>query len=232
MEKSFWQSRWDDGQIGFHQDAVHPQLATYFSRALSGRQVPDRDTSEGAHRPQRVLVPLCGKSLDLTWLETQGNEVLGVEFVEKAAREYFESRGLVPKVSTKGDAIIYEASGVTIVVGDFFAVSPDSWGRVDAIYDRAALVALAPEQRKPYVARLAKWLRPGGKLFLISFEHDMGSGPPFSVPETQDLLRPFFEVEPLHEEDVLDAEPRFRQRGATYLRESVLLGTLEDTTTR
>lgn len=222
MEKNFWQSRWDEGQIGFHQDAVHPALATYFSRALA---------SEGASRTQRVLVPLCGKSLDLTWLETQGHQVLGVEFVEKAAQEYFASRGLEPTVSTAGGALNYQAAGVTIVVGDFFAISPDSYGKVDAIYDRAALVAIAPERRKPYVAQLASWLRPGGSLLLISFEHDMGTGPPFSVPETQDLLRPFFEVGSLDEEDVLEAEPRFRQRGATYLRERVFLGTLKDTTT-
>jgi hypothetical protein len=93
------------------------------------------------------------------------------------------------------------------------------------------LVAIAPERRKPYVARLASWLRPSGSLLLNSFEHDMGTGPPFSVPETQDLLRPFFEVGSLDEEDVLEAEPRFRQRGATYLREHVFQGTLKDTTT-
>jgi thiopurine S-methyltransferase len=174
---------------------------------------------------------LCGKSLDLTWLEAQGHQVLGVEFVEKAAQEYFAARGLEPTVSTEGGALSYQAAEVTIVVGDFFAVSPDSYGKVDAIYDRAALVAIAPERRQHYVAHLASWLRPGGSLLLISFEHDMGSGPPFSVAETPDLLRSYFEVTPLHEEDVLETEPRFRQRGATYLRERVWLGTLKDATT-
>ncbi len=174
----------------------------------------------------RVLVPLCGKSVDLTWLENQGCEVLGIEFIEQAAREYFSERGCEPTVERQ-PALSLSAGGVTIVVGDFFSVGPKQPGLVDVIYDRAALVAIEPERREEYVATLARWLRPSGKLLLVSFSHDMGSGPPFSVPETEELLSPYFRLELVQDEDVLETEPRFSARGATYFRQRVFLGTLK-----
>lgn len=52
MEPAFWQQRWADNQIGFHQAQVNPYLQKYWSQL---QRLPG----------SRVLVPLCGKSL--TW---------------------------------------------------------------------------------------------------------------------------------------------------------------------
>ena len=40
-----------------------------------------------------VLVPLCGKSLDMRWLEAQGHQVWGVEISRKAIDAYFVEAG-------------------------------------------------------------------------------------------------------------------------------------------
>ena len=63
MKPEFWKERWVRGEIGFHQAEVEPGLVTHL----------------GGLAPTRVLVPLCGKSLDLAWLATQGHQVVGVE---------------------------------------------------------------------------------------------------------------------------------------------------------
>ncbi len=42
----------------------------------------------------RVLVPLCGKSVDLLWLVGQGCDVTGVELSEIAVRAFFAEAGI------------------------------------------------------------------------------------------------------------------------------------------
>ena len=62
MEPDFWHQRWQQNQIGFHQSEVNPYLRKYW-QALA------------IAAPARILVPLCGKSLDLLWLAEQGYQV-------------------------------------------------------------------------------------------------------------------------------------------------------------
>ena len=50
-------------------------------------------------------------------------------------------------------------------------------------------------------------------------------GPPFSVEESeiQTLYKPCFEIEKLHEQEVLDKYPRFKEKGLSSLAEKVYL---------
>lgn len=54
---------------------------------------------------------------------------------------------------------------------------------MDAVYDRAALVAIAPERRQDYASHLAAVTGQAPQL-LITFNYDQSTmqGPPFSVP--------------------------------------------------
>lgn len=81
MEPAFWQKRWADNQIGFHQAQVNPYLQKYWPRLQLAPA-------------SRVLVPLCGKSLDLAWLAGQGYRVLGVELSRQAVEGFFREHGL------------------------------------------------------------------------------------------------------------------------------------------
>ena len=224
MEHEFWRTRWDNGQTAFHEGAVNPVLLRHFARIRAAGDRADSQEDQAA----RVLVPLCGKSLDLSWFEQQGCDVLGIEFVEQAIDEYFSEKGESPKQSTIDEHPVREAGRVRLVQGDFFAVAPKTFGHVDVIYDRAALVAIAPDRRAEYVARLAQWLKPTGRLLLVSFEHDMGSGPPFSVPEVEQLLAAHFSYELVEEADLLDDEPRFKDRGATTFLQRVFSAKVKD----
>lgn len=219
MEQSFWRERWDDGRIGFHETLGNALLREHWP-ALLARQAA---RSVDAH--SRVLVPLCGKTNDLTWLRQLGHDVVGVEFVETAAVAYFAERGVVPRRFERAGAVCYEHDGVGIWVADFFQVTPEHVGTFDLIYDRAALVALAPEQRQRYIDRLALLSNPAAALFLISFEHDFGSGPPFSADRVEDWMAPGFVLERRFAHDILDAEPRFKERGASYMIEIAWFGT-------
>jgi thiopurine S-methyltransferase len=213
MDHVFWRERWEEGQIGFHQAETHPLLVRFW---------PELGV-DGA----RVLVPLCGKSLDMSWLLARGHEVVGIEFVPAAVAAYFAERGVVPGHREVEGVVTLQADGITLVVGDFFQVSTAVTGRCAAVYDRGAWVAIAPEQRQDYGAQLRRLLDPGARLLLVNFEHDLGTGPPFSIG--QDELRQTFRdfsLELRFERDILAEEPRFRERGASYFREQVWLGTL------
>jgi thiopurine S-methyltransferase len=213
MEHDFWAERWRRGQHGFHLDEVNRHLVTHAAQLLPGGQ------------PTRVLVPLCGKSRDLGWLRGRGHEVVGVEFVEEAALAFFDESGFEPAVSRLGPHPVVKGEGITIVLDDFLALDVNAVGRFPAIYDRAALVALEPQVLPAYLRKLRALCTDDARLLLISFDHDLGTGPPFSVPEAElrTLTAGLFTLERLEEVDILASEPRYRDRGATRVHEQVYL---------
>ncbi|MGB3620499.1 MAG: thiopurine S-methyltransferase, partial [Ketobacter sp.] len=71
-------------------------------------------------------------------------------------------------------------------------------GPVDAIYDRAALVALPPAMRAQYSAHLIEITSSAPQL-LITFEYDQDAidGPPFSL-DTEEINRQYADKYNLH----------------------------------
>jgi thiopurine S-methyltransferase len=193
VEPQFWRERWARREIGFHRPEVNPALQRHFD-VLRGRS--------------RVLVPLCGQSLDLFWLRSQGLEVVGVELVESAVAGLFTDAGVTPEVTVvpgAGDEPafhVYRGDGVTVWVGDWFAATPALLGRFDAVWDRAALIAVGPERFERYVATARGLLADGAVTLLCTLTRPDETGPPWSVPDA--LVRRLFAdaaVEPLHESD-------------------------------
>lgn len=213
MHESFWQDRWANDQIGFHLDEVNPYLQQYWS-------------SLGLAPGSQVLVPLCGKTLDLVWLASQGHRVLGVELAEKAVTDFFEEQGLQPELSEEGALRRYRAGGIEILLGDFFALGAEQVADCAALYDRAALIALPPEMRERYVAHLQAILPARCEGLAVTLEYDQQrlDGPPFSVPEAEVRQRfgVGWSVELLERQDVLEKNWKFASRGLDELFEPVL----------
>jgi thiopurine S-methyltransferase len=210
-----WHERWRDNRIGFHQDTVHRDLETYESQFLGS----------GAHR---VLVPLCGKSVDLVWLAERGHEVLGVEIVPLAVEAFFREWGREPTRATTRGIETFQAGPLTIHCADFFSLTPETLGRVDRVWDRAALIALPPDVRRRYVAHL-KALAPGARLLQNALDYDtrVMDGPPYSVPAPEiGLHYPGAEV--LGCFDALASEPRWREAGHTSWNTTTYLATLPE----
>ncbi len=119
------------------------------------------------------------------------------------------------------------ANSVSILCMDFFTVEKTHLPRIDAVYDRASLIALPPEMRPAYAGYLAGLLDPGTRSLLVTLDYPQEEmrGPPFSVTfdEVQRLFGSQFAIEHLHSEDCLAREPRFRKKGLTRLEEHVCL---------
>lgn len=163
-----WIARWRDGRIGFHEGHANAFLDRHIARLAGCR---------------RVLVPLCGKTEDLAFLAARGHTVVGVELAEQAVREFFASHALVPSIVARGALVEYTAGAITLLVGDVFATTPEVVGPVDALYDRAALIALPADLRPRYVAHLRTLLPASAPALVITLEYDqqLMTGPPFAV---------------------------------------------------
>ena len=172
-ENSLWIERWKNREIGFNQDEVNPFMVKYFS-------------SLGLAKGSRVVVPLCGKSIDISWLLAQGYEVIGIELSEQAVVELFDELELTPTISTAGELTLYSAENLKVYAGDIFKVSAQMLGKIDAIYDRAALVALTTELRLDYAKHLRMITNHAPQL-LLCFEYDQSlmNRSPYSVDEDE-----------------------------------------------
>lgn len=168
MEASFWQQRWASNQIGFHEADVHPMLIAHGARLAPAA---------------RVFVPLCGKSNDMVWLRGQGHEVVGIELADIALRAFFAEHGMTAAHSREGLFEVFSGEGYRLLCGDFFAATSPTLGRFDAIYDRAALIALPPEMREQYAAKLTALATSGTRMLLVTVDYDTSllTPPPFAV---------------------------------------------------
>lgn len=170
MDKAFWDERWRENRIGFHEAQANPLLTGYVEHL-------------GPPPGGRVFVPLCGKSFDMDWLMSRGHKVVGIELYEPAVAEVFDRLGLQPRVDTVSGLRRYAADGLVIFAGDFFHLTAEMLGGVDAVYDRAALIALPPDMRARYAAHVTAICGAVPQLLItLDYDQRLTDGPPFSVP--------------------------------------------------
>jgi len=169
MKTDYWLKKWETNDIAFHEKTPNPLMASNFN---------DLSLTEGS----RVFLPLCGKTRDIAWLLHNGYKVAGSELVESAIIQLFNELEMEPVISLVDELTLYSAKNLDIYIGDIFNMSRDTLGQVDAIYDRAALVALPKTVRKQYTSHLMAITENAPQL-LISYEYDQAQmdGPPFSV---------------------------------------------------
>jgi thiopurine S-methyltransferase len=213
MNRYFWQARWDEGRIGFHQDEVNPYLERYW---------PSLGVTPGT----TIFVPLCGKSRDMLWLRDQGYSVVGVEIVPRAVEAFFAEND--PAAATQhahGAFTLWESEGIKIFQGDFFDLTATEVADIGAVYDRASLIALPPAMRQSYAAHLRAILPDNMNVLLITMDYvqaEMG-GPPFAVTEQEvaALYQDYFKIDQVYSEDILAVTPRFQEQGLSRLLEKV-----------
>lgn len=199
-----WLERWRIGRTGWHEPQGNRNLRTHWS--LSDR---------------RVLVPLCGKTPDLLWLEAQGNEVVGIELSELAVAAFFEESGLDYE-DVDGSLPGWRARdrNVTIYCGDFFAFRDAPF---DAHYDRGALVALTADLRDRYARHVASLLSEDARQLVITLEYDQTvcDGPPFALPAEE--VQRYWPGLRRHSstDDIANAPPKFLEAGLREMHEVV-----------
>jgi thiopurine S-methyltransferase len=199
-----WLERWREGRIGWHESAGNRSLQAHWQG-----------------RGRRVLVPLCGKTPDLLWLEEQDNEVVGVELSEIAIMSFFDENDL--EFERANDSLPgYRAVDrrVTLYCGDFFDFRESAF---DAHYDRGALVALTPPERARYACHTSSLLAADAEQLVITVEYDQAvcDGPPFSISAEEILgYWPSLERHAVVD-DTENAPPKFLDAGLDRMHEVV-----------
>ena len=82
MDSTFWLQKWEKNEIAFHKSEANPMIVKYLGKL---------SLSKGS----RVFVPLCGKTLDIPWLLSQGYAVddgVGLHFVGDCLENVVSSR--------------------------------------------------------------------------------------------------------------------------------------------
>lgn len=205
MELSYWLSRWRKNKIGFHMPEGYPVLSQHLSNL---------EMNQNRH----VLVPLCGKSLDLVELTKHFDHVTGVEISEKAIQDFFEEHRLKPSEKSYAEFKIFETESVSIWRGDFLKLPVHKVPDFDLIYDKAALVALPAHKRSTYAEKLLSVTSSDTHILLHHFIYaqDEMPGPPFSVSnaELDNYFGPYFTTNVLEQKKLdLNQFEKFKKRG-------------------
>ena len=204
---TLWHERWVTEQIGWHRPVYNDMMVRHWA-------------SIDAKPNGSVLVPLCGKSLDMVWLAELRHDVIGLEMVELAVETFFQERNLTPEKVTSQLHTTYRSGPYTVYHGDALALEANTL-QADAWYDRAAMIALPATARDDYVQQLRDQTSPGavGLLITYAYPQDEMEGPPFSLPD-EEIYRLFsngFTVERLEKMPLEDE----RGRGLSTISSSV-----------
>jgi thiopurine S-methyltransferase len=214
LTPDFWLERWKSGEIGFHRSAAHDFLPRHW---------PSLGLAPGSP----VLVPLCGKSVDMLWLAAQGHRVIGVELSPLAVDAFFREHGLEAETRSAGAFVVTSAGPFTIWCGDMLALPAEAVVDVAACYDRAALVAFPPTLQPAYAKKLCALLPGDAPIFVVGLSYPEGqlSGPPFSTPLTRiaALFGGTYTISVAETRDGLEESRNIKERGVTALDEAAYI---------
>lgn len=204
-----WLGRWEQGRTGWHEPDGNRALRRFWPRLPA---------------EARVLVPLCGKAVDLEWLAASGASVTGVELSEKAIRAFFAENGIDCEAVAGGTHSGWRASDrdITLFCADYFEFDAEPF---DALFDRGALVAIEAGARLAYARHTDALLKPGACRLLLTLEYDQNraDGPPFAVMPDE-VARYWPELECVERRNDIDnCPPKFRAAGLRRVMEAVWL---------
>ena len=115
MDPDFWLRRWENKQTAWHESKPNPVLVTHAHQLA----LP---------KGRRMFLPLCGKTLDISWLLSRGYRVSGAELSQLAVEQLFMDLGVQPEIAPAGELEQWSATDLDIFVGDLFALSKKALG--------------------------------------------------------------------------------------------------------
>ena len=181
----YWQARWHNNEIGWHEALPHPLLVKHHARL-------------GLTAGDTVFVPFCGASVDMVFLAEQGYCVIGSELSAKACQQFFDDQGLSYKQTSLPPFEGYQGESITLYCGDYFSLMPALLGEAKAVYDRAAFVAVTPSDRYAYLNQLRHLMPSVFPMLLVTmYYQNVHAGPPYNaLPNLiQKVLALLFTVE-------------------------------------
>jgi thiopurine S-methyltransferase len=139
----------------------------------------------------KILVPLCGKTVDMKWLFDEGHRVVGAEASRLAIEDFFKEQSLQYTTETKNGIPVFveKSGGIIIYCCDFYDFTKTGESSFDAIWDRGSLAAINPEDRIRYVALVTslKTINSPHLIELYEYDDSFHNEFPYSVPMSKVL---------------------------------------------
>ncbi len=117
VQPEFWHDRWRTGQIGFHQSTVDRSWRS------TGRSSPCRPQAAYSCPSAARVSIFCGCAI-------AGTASWAVELSAIALESFCMENGIPARRRSLGDFDVYEAEGLQLIRGDFFALTPEMLGRL------------------------------------------------------------------------------------------------------
>ena len=251
MQAEFWLEKWTQPKQGWVQQKVNSRLIRYWpSLDLDAATVLVPLCGDSIDMDWLVAAghKVCGAELSHSaidaWSKRHG---LTLEELASGGQGDLPSDSLSHWSVTGNDAkqfvqldaeqarTVAQSSGLSanqlaphFLCGDFLKLrGADLPFAPQAVYDRAALIALPPPMRKLYAEKLEELLQPGSRILLITLAYDQQKmkGPPFSVEdeEVESLFRAGFAIERLGASGGPEIVGNLSERGLDTASESVFL---------
>jgi len=213
MHNQMWKAKWKRNEIEFHQPNFHPLLQQF---------LPQLHLTAG----EPILVPLCGKSLDLDLLAASHCHVIGIEISPIAIAAYFASHNIKPQREKRGRFIRWSHQQVEIWCGDIFDLTAHDIGHIRTLYDCTSLTAFSPDTRPRYIQHFHQHMAPESQIMLITSEtpdaQQQQAG--FAIDsEVQSLYQPHYDITLLHGQVTLMRDPENPSDPDMFMEEKVYL---------
>lgn len=177
---NIWKEKWEEGKSVWHKSNPNPLLVEFFNRF-------DADSLKN----KRILVPMCGKSVDMKWLYDQGMSVVGVDVVELAVKQFFCDNNMEYEVkdsSIPGATLFHHDERMSILLCDIFNINTEViGGPCSYIWDRGALGAIQYTEVEKYTKIVESVLADDAQGLIECFTFDRGliPGPPYAVTKEE-----------------------------------------------
>ena len=212
MQAKDWLDRWQKNNIGFHEGEVNSYLKQY---------IKDFNLNPG----DRIFMPLCGKAHDIAWLAKQGFEVIGIELAGVAIKAFFDEFKMQYQQFESEHFILRRSGNIMLLEGDYFDLQAEDLEGCKLVFDRAALIAIDEANRNRYSQHMISITSSADEMLLVTLSYDQSvmPGPPFSLSEDEVFqhYQDIYEISLLERHEVVDEQPRWREKGLNSLIESV-----------
>ncbi len=213
MNNQLWIAKWKRNDIAFHQLSINPLLQRY---------IANLNLSSG----DQILVPLCGKSIDITWLSKSKFHVIGVELSEIAIQAYFDALKVIPEKHHQRHFTKWSYQNIEIWCGDIFDLKKMDLAKIKLLYDNASLTAFSAEDRIQYVRHFSDNLPHDCQILLITDETP--DDQQFNSMKTIDsevtaLYAAHHKIELLHGENCFKKDPEYPEGPNRPMEEKVYL---------
>ena len=156
----YWSRRWEQGKSGWHNNQVNHGLISN----IKSYYLQPSDSVNGTHNNKPVfLIPLCGKTIDMQYLNDYGYNVVGIEGVELSVQQYFSEQAEhytgIQHNDIGNNIIRYTAvhnksnTTINLYVTDIFndKLTTDITGPLHLLFDRGMLGLTVLSIMVPYI---------------------------------------------------------------------------------